>query len=175
MLNPNKINTNTFIKRLFEEQYGNSPALFAKYQQLDKREKILFVDGIDNIKTDTQETKKKVLGGYIREPFEFSFSWAERTGAEATKRIAPAPTVVKIVVRPLFERLSGGALSVEFSVKVRSVVNRASLYMPPACFNPVCDTNCGQNHSPKNQLLRRSRQRKEIRKFRVSAGFYFNL
>ena len=74
MLNPNKINTNTFIKRLFEEQYGNSPALFAKYQQLDKREKILFVDGIDNIKTDTQETKKKDLGGYIREPFEFSFS-----------------------------------------------------------------------------------------------------
>ena len=99
MLNPNKINTNTFIKRLFEEQYGNSPALFAKYQQLDKREKILFVDGIDNIKTDTQETKKKVLGGYIREPFEFSFSWAERTGAEATKRIAPAPTVVKHVVK----------------------------------------------------------------------------
>ena len=47
--NKAKINTNTFIKRLFEEQYGNSPALFAKYQQLDKSEKILFVDGIDNI------------------------------------------------------------------------------------------------------------------------------
>lgn len=27
---------------------------------------------------------------------------------------------------------------------VRSVVNRALLYMPPACVNPVCDTNCGQ-------------------------------
>lgn len=28
---------------------------------------------MERLKTDTQETKKKVLGGYIREPFEFSF------------------------------------------------------------------------------------------------------
>ena len=27
---------------------------------------------------------------------------------------------------------------------VSLVVNRASLYMPPARFSPVCDTNCGQ-------------------------------
>ena len=45
---------------------------------------------------------------------------------------------------------------------VSPVVNRASLYMPPACFRPVCDTNCGQIHSPQNQLLRRGKQRKGI-------------
>ena len=43
---------------------------------------------------------------------------------------------------------------------VSPVVNRTSLYMLPACFNPVCDTNCGQNPSPQNLFLRRSRQEK---------------
>lgn len=46
--NKTKININTFIKHLFEEQYGDNPALFAKYLQLDKSEKIIFIDGIDN-------------------------------------------------------------------------------------------------------------------------------
>lgn len=57
---------------------------------------------MEQLKTDTQETKKKVLGGYIREPFEFSF-WEERTGTEATKRFAYAPTVVKHVVKKISE------------------------------------------------------------------------
>ena len=45
-----------------------------------------------------------VLGEYLREPFElFGFSRAERTEAETNKRIAPAPTVVKHMVKKFSE------------------------------------------------------------------------
>ena len=66
--NKAKINTNTFIKHLFEEQYGDSPALLAKYQQLDKSEKILFVDGLDNIQS---ARSKSALMQKIEENFQY--------------------------------------------------------------------------------------------------------
>ena len=66
--NKAKFNTNTLIKHLFEEQYGDSPALLAKYQQLDKSEKILFIDGLDNI----QSTRSKsALIQKIEENFQY--------------------------------------------------------------------------------------------------------
>ena len=54
-------------------------------------------------KTDTQETKKKVLGGNTSGNFLNLVFGAERTGAEATKRFAFAPTVVKHVVKKFSE------------------------------------------------------------------------
>ena len=46
---------------------------------------------------------KRFSEAFLREPFEFSFSWAERTEAEATKRFAFAPIVVKYVVKKFSE------------------------------------------------------------------------
>ena len=56
-------------------------------------------------KTDTQETKKKVLGGNISGNLLNLVFWAERIEAEATKRFAFAPTVVKHVVKKFSEFL----------------------------------------------------------------------
>lgn len=42
-----KLNSNTFIKHLFEEQYGEDPVLYDKYQQLDNDEKVIILDGWD--------------------------------------------------------------------------------------------------------------------------------
>ena len=58
---------------------------------------------MEQLKTDTQETKKKVLGGNTSGDLLNLVFWAERTGAETTKRIAPAPTVVKYVVEKFSE------------------------------------------------------------------------
>ena len=63
---------------------------------------------MERLKTDTQETKKKVLGGNTSGNLLNLVFLAERTEAEATKRIAPAPTVVKHVVKKFFG-ISGGA------------------------------------------------------------------
>ena len=58
---------------------------------------------MEQLKTDTQETKKKVLGGNTSGNLLNLVFLAERTEAEATKRIAPAPTVVKHVVKKFSE------------------------------------------------------------------------
>ena len=63
---------------------------------------------MEQLKTDTQETKKKVLGGNTSGNLLNLVFGEERTGTEATKRFAYAPTVVKHVVKKFFG-ISGGA------------------------------------------------------------------
>ena len=46
---------------------------------------------------------------------------------------------------------------------VTPVVTRSSLYIPTCHSESVCDTNCGQNQSPQNQFLRRSRQKRDLK------------
>ena len=58
---------------------------------------------MEQLKTDTQETKKKVLGRIPPGTFLNLVFWAERTGAETTKRFAFAPTVLKYVVKKISE------------------------------------------------------------------------
>lgn len=59
---------------------------------------------MEQLKTDTQETKKKVLGGNISgNLLNLVFREQERTEAEATKRYTPVPTVVKHVVKKFSE------------------------------------------------------------------------
>ena len=58
---------------------------------------------MEQLKTDTQETKKKVLGGNTSGNLLNLVFWEERTGTEATKRFAYAPTVVKHVVKKFSE------------------------------------------------------------------------
>ena len=58
---------------------------------------------MERLKTDTQETKKKVLGGNTSGNLLNLVFWEERTGTEATKRFAYAPTVVKHVVKKFSE------------------------------------------------------------------------
>ena len=58
---------------------------------------------MEQLKTDTQETKKKVLGGNISGNLLNYLVCAERTGTETTKRFAFAPTVVKHVVKKFSE------------------------------------------------------------------------
>ena len=58
---------------------------------------------MEQLKTDTQKTKKKVLGGNTSENlFEFSFL-GRAYRAETTKRFAFAPTVLKYVVKKISE------------------------------------------------------------------------
>lgn len=58
---------------------------------------------MERLKTDTQETKKKVLGGNTSGNLLNLVFGAERTEAETTKRIAPAPIVIKHVVKKISE------------------------------------------------------------------------
>ena len=44
-----KFNQKNLIKHLFEEQYGDNPVLFEKFQQLDKEQKCIIIDGLDLI------------------------------------------------------------------------------------------------------------------------------
>lgn len=44
-----KFNQKNLIKHLFEEQYGDEPVLFEKFQQLDKEQKCIIIDGWDLI------------------------------------------------------------------------------------------------------------------------------
>ncbi len=45
--NHTKIKPNNFVKRLFEEQYGDSAVQFEQFEQLEKNERILIIDGWD--------------------------------------------------------------------------------------------------------------------------------
>lgn len=49
-------NIEKLIKRNFEEQYGEDKDLYSKYNQLDKQEKIVFIDNIDKVKDQQSET-----------------------------------------------------------------------------------------------------------------------
>lgn len=44
-----KFNQKNLIKHLFEEQYGDEPVLFERFQQLDKEQKCIIIDGWDLI------------------------------------------------------------------------------------------------------------------------------
>lgn len=66
--NRTKINTKNFIKRTFEEQYGDDPALFEKYQQLNNDEKVLILDGWNIMKPS--KAKNELLQK-IYESFEY--------------------------------------------------------------------------------------------------------
>ncbi len=74
---------------------------------------------MERLKTDTQETKKKVLGGNTSGNLLNLVFLAERTEAEATKRIAPAPTVVKHVVKKNFGISGGGNVAEKHSILPR--------------------------------------------------------
>lgn len=66
--NKTRINTKNFIKRIFEEQYGEEPALFEKYEQLDNDRKVLILDGWDVMKAS--KAKNELLQK-INESFEY--------------------------------------------------------------------------------------------------------
>lgn len=46
-----KLKASNFVKRLFLDQYGDDPILYERFQQLDKSDKILLVDGWDLLDT----------------------------------------------------------------------------------------------------------------------------
>lgn len=46
-----KFKPQKLIKQLFEEQYGDNPILYERYQQLNKENKIIIIDGWDRIST----------------------------------------------------------------------------------------------------------------------------
>lgn len=51
------INKKSFVKQLFEEQYGDEKYLFDKFNQINKDEKILFIDDFDKIKDGPNKIK----------------------------------------------------------------------------------------------------------------------
>lgn len=55
------------IKNCFEDMYGSSSVSFAKYEQISKNKKILFVDNADSIKKETF----KGFYDYITDNFEY--------------------------------------------------------------------------------------------------------
>ena len=50
------IKAHNFIKHLFEEQYGEDPSLFERYQQMELDKKVLIVDGWDLLNTKSQNS-----------------------------------------------------------------------------------------------------------------------
>ena len=74
-------------------------------------------------KTDTQETKKKVLGGNTSGNLLNLVFGEERTGTEATKRFAFAPTVVKHVVKKFrnFRWCESGGKTLDFAPKMQKI------------------------------------------------------
>ena len=54
-----RIKNNRFIKRLFEEQYGDNAVLFERFQQSEKDEKILIIDGWDSL--DPRQNKSGLI------------------------------------------------------------------------------------------------------------------
>lgn len=63
-----KINPKNFIKRLFEDQYGDSEILYEKYKQLDASKKIIFIDGWDKLLDNHAQNR---LYDIISENFEY--------------------------------------------------------------------------------------------------------
>lgn len=63
-----KIRLNNFIKRLFEDQYGDDPILFEKYQQTEKEKKVLIIDGWEHISKSYNREKFLKM---IEDEFEF--------------------------------------------------------------------------------------------------------
>ncbi|MGE1061239.1 metallophosphoesterase [Megasphaera paucivorans] len=56
-----KINSKNFIRRLFEDQYGDNSILFEKYQQTEKNKKVLIVDGWEQLKEENKKQLQKVI------------------------------------------------------------------------------------------------------------------
>lgn len=63
-----KINPKNFIKRLFEDQYGDDSVLFEKYEQTEKSKKVLIVDGWDYL---TNEKNQEKLLKIFNEKFDY--------------------------------------------------------------------------------------------------------
>lgn len=66
--NHTKIKPNNFVKRLFEEQYGDNAVQFEQFEQLEKNERILIIDGWDCF--DPMPNKAKFLN-VVEETFGF--------------------------------------------------------------------------------------------------------
>ena len=54
-----KIKHNKFVKRLFEDQYGDNSVLFERFGQLEKDKRILIIDGWDSL--DPKQNKSSLL------------------------------------------------------------------------------------------------------------------
>lgn len=54
-----KLNSKNFIRRIFEDQYGDTPLLFEKFKQIPSNKKIIIIDGWDNIKNE--RSKEEIL------------------------------------------------------------------------------------------------------------------
>lgn len=63
-----RINPKNFIKRLFEDQYGDNPILFERYQQTEKKKKVLIVDGWEQL---SNSRNREQLLQKIEEEFEY--------------------------------------------------------------------------------------------------------
>lgn len=65
--NKTRIKKATFVRHLFEEQYGESATLYERYQQLDKSNKVILVDGWDLL----QEKSRDNLIALLNEEFDY--------------------------------------------------------------------------------------------------------
>lgn len=98
-----KINPHNFIKRLFEEQYGDDSALYLKYQQEEKGKKVLLVDGWDIL---TNSKHKKTLLKVIEEQIGiivFSASTQQSSVVESIKdELNESNSFYEIHIKPFF-------------------------------------------------------------------------
>ena len=63
-----KIKSQKLIKQLFEDQYGDNPFLYEKFQQLDKSNRVIIIDGWDRI---NDSINKEHLLALLNEKFEY--------------------------------------------------------------------------------------------------------
>jgi energy-coupling factor transporter ATP-binding protein EcfA2/predicted phosphodiesterase len=98
-----KIKPNNFIKRLFEDQYGDDPILFEKYQQTEKKRKVLIVDGWEQL---SSSRNRELFLQMIEKEFEyiiFSASNLQQSLIESIKdEINKEQSFQELHIKPFF-------------------------------------------------------------------------
>ncbi|HZH87940.1 MAG TPA: metallophosphoesterase [Chitinophagaceae bacterium] len=100
-----RIKPKNFIKRLFEDQYGDNPILFERYKQAEKKEKVLVVDGWEKL---LNSRSREQLLQMIEEEFEyiiFSVSNGQQSIIESIKdEINKEQSFQELYIKPFFAK-----------------------------------------------------------------------
>lgn len=101
--NTTKIKPQKLIKQLFEEQYGEDPILYKRYQQIKREDKVIIIDGWDRISTSKSKGQLVTL---LNEDFDYivcSINNAQKDIVEAVKdEINEESSFQELNIKPFF-------------------------------------------------------------------------
>ena len=98
-----RIKLKNFIKRLFEDQYGEDIIQFERYQQLNKNKKIIIIDGWDRI---TNHQNKEQIIDFLTQNFEYVIlsvnSFQKSIIGSVKDEINPEISFKELYIKPFF-------------------------------------------------------------------------